>query len=41
MPSSETIAVRDSKNPEAGYLTFSAAEWRTFLTGIKRHEHCL
>jgi len=24
----QTIAVRDSKNPEGGYLTFSSAEWR-------------
>ena len=30
------VAVRDSKNPDVGYLTFSLAEWETFLTNIKR-----
>ncbi len=30
-----TIAVRDSKNPDAGYLTFTTAEWEDFLTRIK------
>lgn len=29
------IAVRDSKNPGNGYLTFSTAEWQAFLTRIK------
>ena len=29
------IAVRDSKNPDAGHLTFTPAEWDTFLTAIK------
>jgi Domain of unknown function (DUF397) len=32
-----TIAVRDSKNPGAGYLTFTTAEWEAFLTQIKHH----
>jgi hypothetical protein len=31
----DIIAVRDSKNPGAGYLTFTTAEWETFLTSIK------
>ncbi|WP_312872904.1 DUF397 domain-containing protein [Kibdelosporangium persicum] len=27
-------AVRDSKNPEAGVLTFPAAPWATFLAAL-------
>jgi len=34
-----TIAVRDSKNPGAGYLTFSIAEWQAFLADVKRHRY--
>lgn len=30
-------AVRDSKRPEAGHLTFPAAEWRALL-GAARHD---
>ena len=30
------IAVRDSKNPAAGHLTFDSAEWKAFLDRIKR-----
>lgn len=29
-------AVRDSKNPEAGFLTFDAKTWRGFITAVKR-----
>jgi hypothetical protein len=32
------IAVRDSKNPEAGYLAFTTAEWDAFLNEVKRAE---
>lgn len=32
-----TIAVRDSKNPDGGHLTFTTAEWEAFLTQIKHH----
>jgi Domain of unknown function (DUF397) len=28
-------AVRDSKNPAAGHLAFSAAAWAEFLTAVK------
>jgi hypothetical protein len=31
-----TVAVRDSKNPGAGYLAFGADEWRSFLDDAKR-----
>jgi hypothetical protein len=27
--------IRDSKNPEAGVLSFSEAEWNTFVGGVK------
>jgi hypothetical protein len=30
------IAVRDSKNPGGGHLTFGAAAWTEFVSGIKR-----
>lgn len=29
-------AVRDSKNPDGGTLTFSRTEWNTFATRVKR-----
>ena len=32
------VAVRDSKNPTGPTLTFTSAEWRTFLHSIKRGE---
>jgi hypothetical protein len=34
-------AVRDSKNPAGGHLTFDTATWNTFLTAVKqgRHDH--
>lgn len=31
----DEIAVRDSKNPTAGYLTATPAEWSTFLAALK------
>ncbi|MFF4412570.1 DUF397 domain-containing protein [Streptosporangium sp. NPDC001559] len=31
-------AVRDSKNPEGPSLLFTAAEWRTFVEGVKTGE---
>jgi hypothetical protein len=30
------VAVRDSKNPGGGHLTFSATEWEAFLDSVKR-----
>ncbi len=29
-PTADTVAVRDSKNPDGPELTFSAREWREF-----------
>jgi Domain of unknown function (DUF397) len=31
------IAVRDSKDPNGPALTFTAPEWRAFITAIKSH----
>ena len=31
-----TVAVRDSKDPEGGELTFGAPAWTAFTTAIKR-----
>lgn len=28
-------AIRDSKHPEKGHLSFSAQEWHAFLTAVK------
>lgn len=30
--------VRDSKNPDAGFLTFTRAEWEAFIGGVKLGE---
>ena len=30
------IAVRDSKNPHTGTLTFSTDDWNTFIAKMKR-----
>jgi hypothetical protein len=30
-----TIGVRDTKNPGGPVLTYSAADWRTFLQGMR------
>jgi hypothetical protein len=32
------VAVRDSKNPDAGTLVFSPAEWKVFLGGIRQSQ---
>jgi hypothetical protein len=32
------VAVRDSKNPDAGTLVFSPAEWKVFLGGIRQNQ---
>ena len=34
----EAIAVRDSKNPDAAALIFTAAEWDAFVGGAKDGE---
>jgi hypothetical protein len=31
-------AVRDSKHPDGGYLTFSASEWSAFTAGVRTGE---
>ena len=31
-----TSAVRDSKNPDGGHLTFGAQAWEAFLADVKR-----
>ena len=33
-----TVAVRDSKNPTGPVLTFTAAAWQAFVTGVKNGE---
>jgi hypothetical protein len=32
------VAIRDSKDPHSGVLTFTAAEWRAFVNGTKAGE---
>jgi hypothetical protein len=32
------VAVRDSKDPAAGFLLYEAAEWRAFLSGVRNGE---
>lgn len=32
------VAVRDSKDPDGPVLRYTAAEWRTFLDGVRRGE---
>lgn len=34
----ESILVRDSKQPTAGYLAFSASEWCSFVEAVKHGE---
>jgi Domain of unknown function (DUF397) len=34
-PSGKRIAVRDSKNVHGAVLTFSSAEWTTFVAGVR------
>lgn len=33
------IAVRDSKNPEAGMLTLPRSAWAAFLTAGRQYQH--
>jgi len=37
-PSWGAIAVRDSKNPSAGFLVFTPDEWDAFVDGTKDGE---
>ena len=32
------VAVRDSKDPAAGFLLYEPAEWRAFLAGVRNGE---
>lgn len=34
----DTIALRDSKNPEAAPHIFTAAEWDAFIAGVRNGE---
>lgn len=34
----DTVAVRDSKNPDGTILSYTSAEWRDFILGAKRGE---
>ena len=36
--SDHVIVVRDSKNPEAGQLIFTPAEWEAFTAGVRDGE---
>jgi Domain of unknown function (DUF397) len=36
-PGEHDIAVRDSKDPHGPALTFTAPQWRAFITAIKSH----
>lgn len=31
----QTIAARDSKNPDGGMLVFSAAQWQNFVRALR------
>jgi len=31
-------AIRDSKHPDAGHITFPASEWATFIDGARRRK---
>jgi hypothetical protein len=35
LPDTDMVAVRDSKNPDDGALTFSPDEWRAFTAAVK------
>jgi len=35
------VAVRDSKHPQGGHLTFVAGDWRAFLDDAKRGSYDL
>ena len=32
----DSIAIRDSKNPDQGVQSYTIDEWREFVTGVKR-----
>ena len=32
------VAVRDSKNPDAGMLIYDSHEWRCFIAGVRNGE---
>ena len=32
------VVVRDSKNPEQGFLLYERAEWQAFLAGVRNGE---
>jgi hypothetical protein len=32
------VAVRDSKDPDGGFLIYTAHEWRSFLAGVRNGE---
>ncbi len=32
------VALRDSKNPDSGYFTFTQHEWNSFLFGVRNGE---
>jgi Domain of unknown function (DUF397) len=35
----QSLAVRDSKDPDGPMLTFTRAEWRTFISAVKAGAH--
>lgn len=37
LAASQTVAVRDSKNPDAATLRFTLREWRSFAERVKGH----
>ncbi|MDA8369058.1 MAG: DUF397 domain-containing protein [Nocardiopsaceae bacterium] len=37
-PLPASMAIRDSKHPEAGHLTVLGGEWAAFLNAVKRGE---
>jgi hypothetical protein len=37
-PEAPVVGVRDSKNPAAGHITFTPAQFAAFLTAIKAND---
>lgn len=37
-PAADGVQVRDSKNPDAGVLDYTASEWQAFIDGVKNGE---
>lgn len=35
-PTPRGVAMRDSKNPEGGSITFTLEDWATFILSVKR-----